>query len=119
MQSAAQLMDEIATLEIQIMHLERYLLSVYRSALEQHQPTFPGNSGHLEYKAGLPLEGIKGRPSYNIEPEIWNGGVADCGISSAHGWADSDYWNYAATSKVKSRRVKYASSARCWVVFGQ
>ncbi|XP_034674770.1 uncharacterized protein LOC117905974 isoform X1 [Vitis riparia] len=102
--SPAQLIDEIATLEVEIMHLERYLLSLYRSAFEQHLPTFPGNSEHLQHKAGSPLQVLQSQPSYKIEPEIWRGGVVHSGTSSTHGWADSDDWNYAATSKVKSRR---------------
>ncbi|RVW51187.1 hypothetical protein CK203_084687 [Vitis vinifera] len=55
-------------------------------------------------EAGSPLQVLQSQPSYKIEPEMWRGGVVHSGTSSTHGWADSDDWNYAATSKVKSRR---------------
>ena len=112
MQSTAQLMDEIATLEGEIMHLERYLLSLYRSTFEQHLTTFPGNSGHLQYKAGSPLQDLQSQPSYKIEPAMWRGGGVVHSGTSSHGWADLDDWDNAATPKVKPRGVKYASSTR-------
>lgn len=122
MQSPSQLMDEIATLEGEIMHLERYLLSLYRTTFEQHLATFPGNSGHVQYKAGSPLQVLQRHQSYKIDPEMWRGGVMHSGTSASHGWADLDDWNYAATPKVKTRGVKYASSSRCiffcnWLVY--
>ncbi|OVA00715.1 protein of unknown function DUF547 [Macleaya cordata] len=39
MQSSAELISEIATLEVEVMHLERYLLSLYRTAFENHLAT--------------------------------------------------------------------------------
>ncbi|KAK4382641.1 hypothetical protein Sango_2852600 [Sesamum angolense] len=49
--SSAELMNEIATLEVEIVRLERYLLSLYRTAFQQHLPSNPGN--HVQQIKGL------------------------------------------------------------------
>lgn len=36
MQSVADLVNEIATLELEVVYLERHLLTLYRTALDQH-----------------------------------------------------------------------------------
>ncbi|KAL6549255.1 hypothetical protein OROHE_009100 [Orobanche hederae] len=41
--SSVELVKEIATLEVEIVHLERYLLSLYRTAFQQHLPRISGN----------------------------------------------------------------------------
>ncbi|KAL0288222.1 UNVERIFIED_CONTAM: hypothetical protein Sangu_2466800 [Sesamum angustifolium] len=49
--SSAELMNEIATLEVEIVRLERYLLSLYRTAFQQHLPSNPGN--HVQQIKGI------------------------------------------------------------------
>ncbi|XVF35781.1 hypothetical protein REPUB_Repub19eG0000500 [Reevesia pubescens] len=50
--SSVELSREIAALEVQILHLERYLLSLYRTAFEEHLPATLSNIAgtHLECK---------------------------------------------------------------------
>ncbi|CAA0806965.1 Protein of unknown function- DUF547 [Striga hermonthica] len=48
--SSAELVKEIATLEVEIVHLERYLLSLYRTAFQQHLPRISSN--HAEQVSG-------------------------------------------------------------------
>ncbi|GLU00144.1 hypothetical protein SLE2022_175360 [Rubroshorea leprosula] len=43
--SSLELRKEIATLELEILHLERYLLSLYRTAFEEHLPILSNTSG--------------------------------------------------------------------------
>ncbi|KAL3845938.1 hypothetical protein ACJIZ3_003341 [Penstemon smallii] len=43
--SSAELVKEIAKLEDEIVHLERYLLSLYRKTFKQHVPSKTGNRG--------------------------------------------------------------------------
>ncbi|KAL0366537.1 UNVERIFIED_CONTAM: hypothetical protein Sradi_3543800 [Sesamum radiatum] len=49
--SSAELMNEIATLEVEIVRLERYLLSLYRTAFQQHLPSNSGN--HVQQITGI------------------------------------------------------------------
>ena len=44
MQSAAELIKEISTLEIEVVHLERYLLSLYQTAFDQYLASSPTNT---------------------------------------------------------------------------
>lgn len=41
MQPAAELIKEIALLEMEVVHLEQYLLSLYRAAFNHHQGALP------------------------------------------------------------------------------
>lgn len=41
MQSAADLVKEISTLKLEVLHLERYLLSLYRTAFDQYLASSP------------------------------------------------------------------------------
>ncbi|KAL7085741.1 hypothetical protein ACP275_14G297900 [Erythranthe tilingii] len=43
--SSAEVVKEIAKLEVEIVHLERYLLSLYRTAFQQNLPSIPKNNG--------------------------------------------------------------------------
>ncbi|CAL5384272.1 unnamed protein product [Camellia sinensis] len=77
MKPSAELMGEIASLEIEIMHLERYLLSLYRTAFEQHLPTLMKSNGpYLLYNSGSPMKVIADQSCYKIEPDTWKGGRA-------------------------------------------
>ena len=44
LQSAAELINEISILEIEVVHLERYLLSLYRTAFDQYLASLPTNT---------------------------------------------------------------------------
>lgn len=56
-QSSAELMKEITTLEAEIIHLESYILSLYRTAFEQYLPTLFENWGtHFQCKIGSQLQ---------------------------------------------------------------
>lgn len=44
MQSAAELIKEISALEIEVVHLERYLLSLYRTSFNQYLASSPNYS---------------------------------------------------------------------------
>uniref|UniRef100_A0A5B6ZLW2 DUF547 domain-containing protein n=1 Tax=Davidia involucrata TaxID=16924 RepID=A0A5B6ZLW2_DAVIN len=107
-------MKEIATLEGEIMHLERYLLSLYRTAFEQQLPILLENNGtHLQYKRGSPLRIIVDQACYKVEPDIWIGGTAHHDQNSpAHGLAGSDHQSYTATPKASSRRDQKNAASR-------
>ncbi|KAA8514760.1 hypothetical protein F0562_017939 [Nyssa sinensis] len=114
--SSEELMKEIATLEGEIMHLERYLLSLYRTAFEQHLPIFLENHGtHLQYKSGSPLQIIADQACCKVEYDTWTGGTAHHGQNSpAHGLAGSDHQSHTATPKASSGRdQKNADSHHC------
>lgn len=48
MQSSAELVNEIATLEVEILRLERYLLSLYRTNFQHHLPIALQNQNNGE-----------------------------------------------------------------------
>lgn len=89
------------------MHLERYLLSLYRTAFEQHLPTFSDNPGtYAQYKTESPLVVVANRSCHKLEPDMQRGGTAlHDRTSSTSGWASSDNLSYAATPKATSKRV--------------
>ncbi|EOY15853.1 Electron transporter, putative isoform 1 [Theobroma cacao] len=68
--SSVRLRREIAVLELEILHLERYLLSLYRTAFEEHLPTLSNNGGnHLECETELLLP-IVANGHHNLEPRM-------------------------------------------------
>ncbi|XAR61479.1 hypothetical protein NMG60_11015919 [Bertholletia excelsa] len=104
-QSSAELMKEIATLEVEIMHLERYLLSLYQTAFEQHLPDLCGNAGTcLWCDTGSPLQIVAGRSCHKSEPYTWKIGIASPQTSPSCGLAKSDNLSHAALQKVSSAR---------------
>ncbi|XP_058220455.1 uncharacterized protein LOC131330761 isoform X2 [Rhododendron vialii] len=78
MKSSVELMREITSLEVEIMHLERYLLSLYRTSFEQHLPTLLENKGaHLPKSTGPPFRVREDQSYYESEPtDLWKGGMA-------------------------------------------
>ncbi|KAE9456791.1 hypothetical protein C3L33_11309, partial [Rhododendron williamsianum] len=76
--SSVELMREITSLEVEIMHLERYLLSLYRTSFEQHLPTLLENKGaHLPNSTGPPFRVREDQSYYESEPtDLWKGGMA-------------------------------------------
>lgn len=110
MQSSAELRTEIATLETEILHMERYLLSLYRTAFEEHLPTtFSKSTGTcLEYNPGS-LTPIVSHESYDnkLKPDIKKGGFFNPDRASpAHDLSISDDRISAASLKAASKRVK-------------
>ncbi|KAL5557633.1 hypothetical protein UlMin_033844 [Ulmus minor] len=66
--SSAELEEEIARLELQIGHLERHLLSLYRTAFQLHFPSLPTSSPHNPINEHeLDASGI----CYNQSPLTW------------------------------------------------
>lgn len=52
--SSVELVKEIAALEVEIVNLESYLLSLYRTALHRHLPGIPGDYGnHIKEITGI------------------------------------------------------------------
>ncbi|XP_057794782.1 uncharacterized protein LOC131011052 [Salvia miltiorrhiza] len=66
---SAELVKEIATLEVEILHLERHLLSLYRTAFQQHLPRI--TEDHVEKMNETPRGGDQlNQPSQKIKPEM-------------------------------------------------
>nr|GME07119.1 uncharacterized protein LOC109166066 [Ipomoea batatas] len=66
--SSMELMKEIAILEVEIMRMERYLLSLYRAAFQQHIPDLLGkHAANIESKINTPLHSTVDDPNYNFE----------------------------------------------------
>lgn len=100
--STVELQKEIATLEVEIMHLERYLLSLYRTAFQEHTSTLAKVSEtKLQSKTRSPSRKMPSELKQRSEPHIRQNGVLHTFQSSpAHCWASLD--NQSSTSSVKA-----------------
>lgn len=63
--SSAELVKEIATLEVEILRLERYLLSLYRTTFQQHLPTRLENNVQ-QMNGGTSQGATPNQPSHKI-----------------------------------------------------
>lgn len=107
MQSSVELRKEIATLEAEILCLERYLLSLYRTAFEEHLPTLSNITGtYLQLQAGSPSQIVPNQSYCKLEPEIQkNVFPHHSHASPGHDSFTSDNGNSAAFLKAASTRV--------------
>lgn len=100
-------MKEITTLEGEIINLERYLLSLYRAAFEQHLPSLSENCGiPLQKNIETESRTIADQSCLSQEPNLCNGNPDYHNPTSpAHGLAGSDDQNHATTPRLSSKRV--------------
>ncbi|KAE8057476.1 hypothetical protein FH972_014166 [Carpinus fangiana] len=106
LKSSAELRDEIATLEGEIMHLERYLLSLYRTAFEGHITSFSDTPGpYLQYKIESSPLVLSNQLHHKKEQYVSRGGLIHHDkMSPALGWASSDNQSCSANLKPTSSR---------------
>ncbi|KAJ6336596.1 hypothetical protein OIU76_006469 [Salix suchowensis] len=106
--SSAVLRKEIATLEAKILHLERYLLSLYRIAFNEQLPGFSNmTKNHLQYKTGSPLQA---QSPHSLKVHEQTGDFIHHDQSSpAHGWSGSSSQsciaNLQSTSTMEQKKV--------------
>ncbi|XP_065880283.1 uncharacterized protein [Euphorbia lathyris] len=109
--SSDALRKEIATLESEILHLERYLLSLYRTAYEEHLPA----TSNVAEKT-LPSQVVANQShDNNVKPciETKSFYVDQTTRTPAHCWISSDDQSCSASSHSTSTRDrKNADSAR-------
>lgn len=106
MQSSTELREEIATLEDEILHLERYLLSLYRTAFEEHRPTLPDTHGsYLQYKIGSSPKILSNQSHQNMKPQVSKDGFVHRAKMSPTGWANPDNPDFVEVLKSKSSKV--------------
>lgn len=110
--SSTELMKEIATLEVQILQLERYLLSLYRTAFRQHLPSLLETpERHLKDKTGSCLQRINTQPSCKANLDISYRSIGHCDSPiPSNAVASSDYQIQAASSSSTRREKKQANS---------
>lgn len=66
-----ELMKEISSLEIEIMHLERYLLSLYRTAFQQNIPALLENQKiHSQGKISSPTQCTTDQSYSDVEQDM-------------------------------------------------
>ncbi|CAI9762965.1 unnamed protein product [Fraxinus pennsylvanica] len=105
--SSAEMVKEIATLEFEIVQLERYLLSLYRTAFQQQLPGTLGNRGtHLQQMSGT-LQVKAEKSSLKVELDMLKGYDDNHSqISPSSALAGSSDLVTVATPKSSSRREK-------------
>ncbi|XP_030513425.1 uncharacterized protein LOC115727353 isoform X1 [Rhodamnia argentea] len=104
--STVELQKEIATLEVEIMHLESHLLSLYRTAFREHTSTLAKVSEtKLQSKTRSPSRKVPSGLKQRAEPHVRRNGLLRSFQSSpAHCWASSD--NQSCTSSSKAISVR-------------
>ncbi|XP_050268055.1 uncharacterized protein LOC126712670 [Quercus robur] len=104
--STAELKEEIATLEVEIMHLERYLLSLYRTAFDGNQSTLSNTpEPYSHYKTRSSQNFLSNQLHYKMEPHVGKGDLVHHDeVLPAHGWPSSDNQSFAASLKSTSSR---------------
>ncbi|XP_057986803.1 uncharacterized protein LOC110669243 isoform X2 [Hevea brasiliensis] len=114
LKSSDALRKEIATLEAEILHLERYLLSLYRTAFEEHMPaTLNVPKNHMQYKNGSLSKVPVNQSHFNLRPHIENSNlIYHDQTSPAHGWASSDDQSCISSVHTTSRDQRNADSGR-------
>lgn len=114
--SSAELVKEIASLEIEILHLERYLLSLYQSAFGQHVPSLLETSpSNLQYETTSQLKPTADESCHKVDkvdPQAWIGGSDYHGKTSPVSViASSNDQSYATTPKSSCRSTSNRSAA--------
>lgn len=107
-QSSAELVKEITSLEDEIVYLERYLLSLYRSAFEPHIPSSHGESGaSSQDKGDMESQNSSDKCCLRLEPKLFNDGPTcyNHSLPFTHNVASSDDQIYAATPKSSCKTV--------------
>ncbi|XP_044475395.1 uncharacterized protein LOC123203209 isoform X2 [Mangifera indica] len=114
LKSSVELRKEIATLEAEILCLERYLLSLYRTAFEEHLPTLSNITGtYLQLQAGSPSQIVPNQSYCKLEPEIQkNVFPHHSHASPGHDSFTSDNGNSAAFLKAASTRDDKGKGSR-------
>ncbi|KAF8406770.1 hypothetical protein HHK36_008862 [Tetracentron sinense] len=109
--SAAELVNDIAALEVEVMHMERYLLSLYRTAFEHHLATLPsavigkGSRSHFHCKTESPLQDAMTQSCCHKDTDTWKGGTSQHNQTSPpHVSSGSDNQSYVTPPEVTSRR---------------
>ncbi|XP_021900640.1 uncharacterized protein LOC110816662 isoform X2 [Carica papaya] len=81
--SSADLRQEIAMLEDEIVRLEHYLLSLYRSAFQERMPSFSNVTGsQLSFETSSPASVMANQVCCDLEPCRKKGGF-DCHVQSS------------------------------------
>lgn len=104
-QSFAELEEEIATLELEIMHLERHLLSLYRTAFQGCAlPSSPDS--HLQPMTRSRSKFVQKQPRSNLELQMHRGRpVQHDQTSPAYIRFHSDHHRSATSIKATPKRV--------------
>ncbi|XP_010270620.1 PREDICTED: uncharacterized protein LOC104606899 isoform X2 [Nelumbo nucifera] len=95
--SAAELIKEIAALEVEVTHLERHLLSLYRKAFEHHLATLPstiieeGSRPDLPSRTESPSQDKRNEFCCHKDADVLsNDTVEHNGVAPEHGSVGSD-----------------------------
>lgn len=106
MQSSAELRREIAALESEILHLERYLISLYRTAFEEHLPiSSQRTEASLHCNTGSSSPVVSNESCDKLKPYVCTNGFSNPDQASpVHNSSVSDDAS-AASLKGISKRV--------------
>ncbi|KAM5574062.1 hypothetical protein ABKV19_013532 [Rosa sericea] len=110
--SSAELEEEIATLEIEILHLERHLLSLYRTAFQGCAwPSTPDS--HLQFMTRSPLKFVQKQPRSSLELQMHRGGPFHHDQTSpSHSRFHSDHHSSATSIKATPKRDQKTADSR-------
>ncbi|KAJ0725424.1 putative ternary complex factor MIP1, leucine-zipper [Helianthus annuus] len=72
--SSMELVKEITSLETEILHLERYLLSLYRTAFQPHVHGVQTKKSSSEYKIESQLQTVGDQSIFKVNSDAWSSG---------------------------------------------
>ncbi|KAI3816233.1 hypothetical protein L1987_15926 [Smallanthus sonchifolius] len=109
--SSIELVKEITSLEMEILHLECYLLSLYRTAFQQHVHRVQTKKSPSEHKIESPLQTVADQSIFKVNSDAW--------LSEYHGQLSSQHegfkgLNHQIKSPIpNSSSRKERKTARC------
>ena len=107
-QSSAELVKEITNLEGEIIYLERYILSLYRAAFEQHIPSSSGGSKtSSQNKSDTESRNSSDKCCLGLEPKLCKDSpdYYNQSLPFTRNVANLDDQKYAATPKSSCKKV--------------
>ncbi|KAI7740925.1 hypothetical protein M8C21_033052 [Ambrosia artemisiifolia] len=109
--SSMELVKEITSLETEILHLERYLLSLYRTAFQPHVDSVQIKKSTSEYKIESQLQTVADQSIFKVNSDGWSSGYHGQLSTPREGCAGLNQQISSSISNSSSRNER--KTARC------
>ncbi|KAK1419690.1 hypothetical protein QVD17_28959 [Tagetes erecta] len=109
--SSMELVKEITSLEMEILHLERHLLSLYRTAFQQHVHRVQTKKSPSEHKKDSQLQTVDDQSMLKVNSDAWLSSYHGQLSTLRDGFAGLDHQINSADQKSSSRKDR--KTARC------
>lgn len=103
-----ELVKEITSLEMEILHLERHLLSLYRTAFQQHVHRVQTRKSPSEHKKESQLQTVADKSMLKVNSDAWLSSYHGQLSTLRNGFAGLDHQVNPTDQKSSSRNVSIA-----------